>query len=302
MTQALTTWNDAATALASFLHDLTRYDIILVNTSAGKDSEVMLDIVFKLAAIQGVSDRVVAVHCDLGRSEWGGVRALAERQCGRYGVPLHVISRDRDLLHQVEFERKKWPSRSARYCTSDHKRDQVSKVITQLVEDHLLKTTGRRRPRKGQPAVRVLNCIGLRAQESTDRAQEAVWQRDERASSSVRTIDRWLPIHAWTEQQVWDHIRAEGLEYHEAYDLGMPRLSCVFCFNAPPAALLIAGYHNRPLLDAYVGVETRIGHSFQMKGKEKRPLILIQAKLEQGWAPAGEAVPAAAWAECGGGY
>lgn len=300
MTTALTTRQDAANAFAAFLHDLTLYDIILVNTSAGKDSQVMLDLVWKLATILGVQDRIVAVHCDLGRSEWAGTRALAQRQCDRYGIPMHVISRPQgDLLHQVEFERKKWPSRSARFCTSDHKYAQATKVITKLVTAHNLKVWGTAKAPKGTAPVRVLSCLGLRASESTERAQAPVFERDERGSSGVRTIDRWLPIHAWTETQVWDHIRAEGLEYHKAYDLGMGRLSCVFCFNAPPAALLIAGYHNRELLDAYVGVEQRIGHSFKMKGKKKEPLILIQAKLEAGWVPAvGARIEGDTWEQC----
>ncbi|HKV44614.1 MAG TPA: phosphoadenosine phosphosulfate reductase family protein [bacterium] len=278
--------------------DLTAYDIILVNTSAGKDSEVMLDYVYGMAVQQGVSDRVVAVHCDLGRSEWAGTKALAEKQCDRYGVPMHVISRDRDILHQVEFERGKWMSPQVRFCTSDHKRDQVTKVITKLVEAFNLKTWGRAKGRK-LPAVRVLNCIGLRAEESTARRKEPVFRTGERGSSSVRQIDRWLPIHDWTEAQVWDLIHGKGLAYHRAYDLGMPRLSCVFCIFAPEPALLTAGYHNRPLLDAYVAVETRIGHAFKYDSDtaQPEPLIAIQAKLEAGWVPAGR-IDASLWKEC----
>ena len=71
----------------------------------------------------------------------------------------------------------------------------------------------------------------------------------------------------------------------------------MFCFNAPPAALLIAGYHNRPLLAEYVDLETRINHSF----KRDLGLITIQAKLEAGYVPAGAVAPAE-WAECGGGF
>jgi 3'-phosphoadenosine 5'-phosphosulfate sulfotransferase (PAPS reductase)/FAD synthetase len=277
--------------------DLAEHDIVLVSTSAGKDSQVMLDKVYRMAEAQGVIDRVVAVHCDLGRSEWSGTRALAQEQCDLYNVPMHVISRDRDLLHQVEFERKKWPSRSARYCTSDHKRDQANKVITQLVAAFNLKKWGRRHAPKGTPPVKVLLCIGLRAQESRERAQEPVFARDLRASSGVRTIDRWLPIHDWTEEQVWARIRETAMPYHKAYDLGMPRLSCVFCYNAPESALLIAGHHNRALLAEHVRIERAINHTF----KYEAPLINIQAKLEAGYVPAGK-VEAVAWMECGGGF
>jgi len=282
--------------------DLTEHAIIAVSTSAGKDSQVTLDRVCTLAREQGVLDRVVAIHCDLGRSEWAGTKALAQEQCDIYGVPMYVISRAKgDLLHQVEHQRKKWMGPgSARFCTSDHKRDQASKVITQLVTAHNMKLWGRATAPKGTPPVKVLLCLGLRAQESRERAQEPVFKRDERASSGVRQIDRWLPIHDWTTEQVWGKIRETAMPYHRAYDLGLGRLSCVFCFYAPEEALLLAGYHNRPLLHEYVAVETRIAHQF----KHKEPLIKIQAKLEQGWMPpVGVAAGSAAtWMECGGGY
>ena len=42
--------------------DLTTYDQILVNSSAGKDSQAMLDVVNEQAEAAGVKDRVVVVH------------------------------------------------------------------------------------------------------------------------------------------------------------------------------------------------------------------------------------------------
>lgn len=263
--------------------DLREFDVILVNTSAGKDSLAMLDYVVALADAQGVRDRVKAVHCDLGRVEWSGTRELAERQCAAYGVPLTVVSRAQDLLAQVE-QRGMWPSPTVRYCTSDHKRDQVAKVMTAIV-DHI------RRAAAGKH-VRILNCMGLRAQESDARKKLAPVAANKRASNTKRTVVNWLPIHDWTEEQVWNHIRARGLEYHPAYDLGMPRLSCVFCFFAPPEALLLAGYHNRALLGQYVGVERRTGHTF----KSDLSLVQIEAQLDAGYVPA--QVDGRLWKQC----
>jgi 3'-phosphoadenosine 5'-phosphosulfate sulfotransferase (PAPS reductase)/FAD synthetase len=73
--------------------DLSAHHVVLINTSAGKDSLAMLDHVYSLALAQGATGRLQAVHCDLGRMEWAGTRELAEKQCARYGVPLLVISR-----------------------------------------------------------------------------------------------------------------------------------------------------------------------------------------------------------------
>ena len=93
---------------------LAEYDVVLVNSSAGKDSQAMLDVIAELAKAEGVLDRVVVVHADLGRMEWKGVRDLAEEQAAHYGFRFEVVSRPQgDLLQHVR-ERKLWPSSTAR--------------------------------------------------------------------------------------------------------------------------------------------------------------------------------------------
>ena len=81
------------------------------------------------------------------------------------------------------------------------------------------------------------------------------------------------------------------MDYHHAYDLGMPRLSCVFCIFAPESALLVAGKHNPDLLKQYVAVEEKIGHSFKAPSKkdagkaikeQKGSLSYILEKLKKG--------------------
>lgn len=235
--------------------DLSSFDVLLVNSSAGKDSQVTLDEVVVQAAAAGVRDRIVVVHCDLGRVEWTGTRALAELQARHYGARFEVVSRRQgDLLAQVR-ARRMWPSPKQRYCTSDQKRDQVRRLLTQLTQEV--------RARVGPRRVRILNCMGMRAEESPARAKLMPLELDRRASNGRREVWTWLPVHGWTVAQVWDRIRATGVPYHLAYDLGMPRLSCCFCIFAPKAALVLAGKHNPELLAEYVAVEREIGHTFR---------------------------------------
>src|SRR5262245_61507126 len=80
-------------------------------------------------------ERLGVAHADLGRVEWAGTKELAAKQAGRYGLRFETVSRDRDLLHQVEHERRMWPSSTVRFCTSDHKAKQVAKLITALVAE-----------------------------------------------------------------------------------------------------------------------------------------------------------------------
>lgn len=237
--------------------NLTDYDIILINTSAGKDSQTMLRVVVDAAQAAGVLDRVVAVHADLGRVEWAGTKELARHQAeDHYGLRFEVVARPQgDLLDHIE-QRGMFPSSAARYCTSDHKRGQVRKVITRLVQELDL----------SRPA-RVLNCMGLRAQESDARRKKVPFRYDAPASGkgTVRRVWEWLPILHWSLDEVWADIRAHAVPSHPAYELGMPRLSCCFCVLASKDALVLSAQHNPVLADEYAAVELRIGHRFTEK-------------------------------------
>lgn len=245
--------------------DLTSYDFILINSSAGKDSQAMLDYIVECAKDCGVPmSKLVVVHSDLGRVEWSGTPALAYEQAKHYGLRFEIVKRKGrvyrgntlgDLLDHVQI-RGMWPSPTNRWCTSDHKRGQVSRLITQL---------GREAQENGVEHPRILNCMGMRAEESPGRAKLVDFEYDHRASCKTRTVDRWLPIHHWTVQQVWNRIKASGVPHHYAYDLGMPRLSCCFCIFAPRTALLLAAKHNPELLDKYVQVEEQIQHKFRLE-------------------------------------
>ena len=237
--------------------DLGDYDIVLINSSAGKDSQAMLDVVYHKAIEQNYDlDKMVVVHADLGKVEWQGTRELAEEQADHYGlrfIAVDGVTKEGDLLDHIE-AKGMFPDSARRWCTSDHKRAKIDKVFTRLVNESGIE--GRR--------VRILNCLGFRAEESPARAKRIPFSMNMRASNKTkRVIYDWLPVHDMLEGAVWDRIRKSGVPYHKAYDLGMPRLSCVFCVFAPKHQLEIAGKHNPELLSEYVRVEDKIGHSFR---------------------------------------
>lgn len=262
--------------------DLTSYDVILLNTSGGKDSQCTIDEVVRQATLAGVKERLVAVHCDLGRVEWQGTRELAERQCQHYGLRFEVVKAPGgDLLAHIE-RRGMFPDNMNRYCTSDLKRSPVRTLMTRLADEfHGGPHAGPGKAYAGRPC-RILNCMGLRAEESPARAKRPAFSYDKAASNKTRRhVDEWLPIHHWSTDEVWARIRESGVPYHFAYVLGMPRLSCVFCIFAPREALLIGGHQNPELLADYVAVEQRIGHTF----RQNQTLIEIQTALAAGERP-----------------
>ena len=271
---------------------------VVVSSSAGKDSQVMLHEVVTLADEAGISrDKIVVVHSDLGRVEWQGTKELAARQAASYGLRFEIVSRIGqvsdgrgktyskgevfgDLIDYSE-RRGFWPSNTSRFCTSEFKRGPISKLFTQLAGES--KANGH----QGTPA--ILDLQGLRAQESAARAKKPVVTL--RKDTRNQLVITWLPIIDRTETQVWDAIKSEGLEYHHAYDLNMPRLSCAFCIFAGRDALLIAGRANPELLDEYVAAEERMQHTF----KQGLALADIKQAIADGEQPSKAKVE---WAQC----
>lgn len=237
--------------------NLSGYHWIVINSSAGKDSQAMLDYVIEQCdQVRVPRARIVVAHADLGRVEWPGTRELAEEQARHYRLTFIAVSRPQgDLLDHI-VQRGKFPSPSVRYCTSDMKRGPILTIFTRLAHFNR---------QQGVSICRILNCLGMRAEESPARARRPPFAPNEMASNGRRFVDDWLPIHGWTKEQVWQRIRASGVRHHPAYDLGMPRLSCCFCIFSPRSALLLAGKHNPELLAEYVAVERQIGHRFRME-------------------------------------
>lgn len=232
--------------------NLASYDIILVNSSAGKDSQAMLDYVVERAGTERVRSRIVVFHADLGRVEWEGTADLAEEHACHYGLRFEKIARPQgDLLTHIE-QRGMFPDAARRYCTSDHKRGQGRKVLTALVRECNSTTP-----------VRILNCLGFRREESPSRKKKIPFRHDTAASNGRRHVDEWLPILEWTVGEVWARIRQAGTRHHWAYDAGMPRLSCCFCVLSSRAALIRAAQLLPRLAKNYARVEARINHRFR---------------------------------------
>lgn len=252
---------------------LHQFDVIIVNSSGGKDSLASLYEVVRQAKAQDYPmDQIVVSHQDLKSMEWEGTKELVEQQAALFGLSVEISAyrdkdgNEKDLLDYVE-RRGMWPSSKARFCTSDFKRGPGGRVITKLT--------------KGMDQSNVLYVFGFRKQESTARSKKEPFTFNKRQSTKTREVWDWLPIHDWTEERVWSVIKGNDLPYHRAYDLGMPRLSCCFCIFSPFDALVVAGRENPELLQRYVDQEARIGHSF----KSDLKLASVKAAIDEGYEP-----------------
>lgn len=281
MSRRVLTYVKPVAALLFMNPQLADYDYVVVNTSSGKDSQTILRFIAQQAERENYpKDKIVCAHADLGKMEWPGTKELAEVQAKIYQIRFWAMARPQgDLLTHIK-QRGMWPSSTTRYCTSDHKRGQIRKLFTEIVFLLMLETGLTGKPK------RILNVMGMRAQESPARAKLKPFIHDAGASNGKRHIDTWLPIHDWNLPDVWKDIKESGVEYHKAYDLGMPRLSCVFCIFSPPPALMIAGRHNPELLQEYVQAEREMDHTF----RKDFPIEKVQQAIAAGedWGPASD--------------
>ena len=193
-------------------------------------------------------DRITVIHANLGKVEWPGVIEHIEKNIKH---ELNVVRANKDLLELVRTRAKNrpdvpaWPSSSIRQCTSDLKRSPIQKFI--------------RNDMRARGITHALNAIGLRAEESKARSKKSPLQLDKKLSVAGRTIQTWLPIHHWTEKDVFTEIHEAGQKPFWAYSAGNKRLSCVFCILGCNNDLVNGKIHNPELYQEYIDLEKETG-------------------------------------------
>lgn len=227
--------------------------LFVINHSGGKDSQAML--IQLAASFPGAIPReqMLVVHASLGKLEWPGALELAEKQAKSLGIPFLVAKAKKTLFAMVEHrfatnpDVPSWPSPSFRQCTSDLKRGPIQKVVRAYAKEHGYKE--------------IVNCLGLRAEESTNRAKKATFRLNGSISNSVNTWYEWLPIHGLTTKEVFGMIKDAGQQPHYAYQLGNERLSCVFCIMGSKNDLKNGAEYHPELLQEYQALETKTGYT-----------------------------------------
>lgn len=236
--------------------------LFVANHSGGKDSMACL---IELAKCVPASQLIV-VHASLGLAEWPGALEKAQEHAQSLGLPFFVAKANKSLFDMVEHrlatrpEVPSWPSASTRQCTSDLKRDPIAKVVRHYAAKHGYKL--------------VVNCLGIRAQESPGRAKRAVFAKSERNSTQERQWFEWLPVHELSVKEVWALIASQPVKAHYAYLLGNERLSCVFCIMASTNDLQVGQRHNPELFGQYVALEAKTGYTMHMSRKSLQELVL----------------------------
>ena len=240
----LRSWSGVA-APAQCLETIRRGALVAVNHSGGKDSQAMAILLSRVVP----REQLLIVHAPLGEVEWPGTIEHIERTIPP-GVPFiqaHATS-GRSLLERIE-ARGRFPDSGRRFCTSDLKRGPIERELRHYLKSH---------PRF---AGRLVNAMGLRADESAARARKTPWKRSDRNSRAGRTWFDWLPIFDLSTDDVFRIIHDAGQSPHWAYAAGMSRLSCSFCILASRSDLRRAAELRPGLYRKYVDLERRIRHT-----------------------------------------
>ncbi len=246
---------------------------LAISISGGKDSQALLSAVLRVRRAHGWTGPVFAIHSDLGRAEWTETPAFVKYLAEAYGVDLVVVRREkgdlvdrmRDRMTKLEGTGKPfWPSSSARYCTSDLKRDPIDKYLRRFDK--------------------VVCAMGLRAEESSARAKKLPCQFRTKIHNSVRDAFDWHPLLRWTQDDVWAELGTsqadldvrreqmrDGLETlalagwpaHPAYVHGNERLSCALCILACRSDLINGARRHPDLYAELCAMERESGFTFR---------------------------------------
>ena len=241
---------------------MTPKTLYVINHSGGKDSQAMT----AWLAARIPHEQLLLIHAPLGRVEWPGTIEHIQHTKPP-DVPLlfaHVAS-GKDLLQRIA-ERGKFPDKGRRWCTSDFKRGPIEREVRRYLAAH---------PEYGG---RVVNCMGMRAEESSDRAKAQPLTLSSRNSKAGRTWLDWLPIHSWKLADVLREVERANQRLHWAYEQGMSRLSCSFCILASQKDLRTAARLRPDLYREYVELEQRIKHTLS---PSRKPLPMIVDGYDQ---------------------
>lgn len=244
--------------------------MVIHSNSAGKDSQALL--IHLVERLHIPPEQITSIHADLGPAEWEGVEEHARSIAEAYGVRFlttHAVDKHGNRKELLDYMDKRglFPSKGQRWCTSDWKRTPIRRAINQI------------RAQMDHPSPWVLNTMGMRSQESIERAQLDPLEYSQEAScpnllwpvcldrptkgNERHTFD-WHPILHYTEEQVFATIAAANQTPHWAYSVGARRLSCLACIFSSEDDLISAARHSekgRSYLRKIIHLEDKHDHT-----------------------------------------
>ncbi len=181
---------------------------VALSSSFGAEDVVLIDMLMKIAP----SARIFTI--DTGRLPQE-TYDLIEKIMEKYGAKIEFLFPDRN-------------------------------AVEEMLEKHgpnlFYKSVGLRRLccqiRKVEPLERILKNLdawitGLRREQSITRVDIKKVEEDERTFDGVKKVlVKINPLADWTEREVWDYIRKNGVPYNALHDRNYPSIGCAPCTRA----------------------------------------------------------------------
>jgi DNA sulfur modification protein DndC len=228
----------------------------VVNQSGGKDSTRMFGFVRKMFP----DSPMYPVMADTGFDHERPISAaeFARQRCAEFGLELSVVRNPKRTYLEMVEQRGMFPSAKFRQCTSDLKRGPIEKFIRSL------------------PQKVIVNCIGVRAEESHARSKLQPLTPNVSLTTRNRTVHNWFPIldRSLADVLAWHWVNAIRLhpvyipEYHKDGTTGgyLRRFSCRVCIFSTDADLRAIYIHDRPAFDRIAGLEEKMTFTMRPGG------------------------------------
>ena len=253
--------------------------VLAVSVSGGKDSQALLNSVMSWYKESGLTNKIFAIHADLGRAEWKETSAHTAKICEAHGLELVTVQAEHegspiDLVDKIEIRHQQlkdsgrtnvapFPSSMQRYCTSDMKIDPIKHYLRKFD--------------------RSINIMGIRWEESKSRAEKPIFERKEGMKKKGTpqgytwnaiihyTFADVLAACGMTEAQ-YKHGRLQyqltetipsDWSLHPAYAYGNDRLSCSICVLGSRSDVVNGVKHNPEYAQYLHEKEQETGFTFQ---------------------------------------
>jgi 3'-phosphoadenosine 5'-phosphosulfate sulfotransferase (PAPS reductase)/FAD synthetase len=225
----------------------------VVNHSGGKDSTRMLGLVRN--KFRDSSTHVVMADTGFEHQRPISAADFARHRCAEFGLNLTVVRNPKRTYLEMVEHRGMFPSPRFRQCTSDLKRSPIEKFIRTI------------------PHKVIVNCIGIRAEESHLRSRLAPLAVNASLTTRDRTVYTWLPIfdQSLADVLAWHWVNSIRLhpvyvpEYHKDGTTGgyLRRLSCRVCIFSTNADLRAIYENDRPAFEQVSRLESQLGYTMR---------------------------------------
>ncbi len=225
----------------------------VVNHSGGKDSTRMLGLVRN--KFRDSSTHVVMADTGFEHQRPISAADFARHRCAEFGLNLTVVRNPKRTYLEMVEHRGMFPSPRFRQCTSDLKRSPIEKFIRTI------------------PHKVIVNCIGIRAEESHLRSRLAPLAVNASLTTRDRTVYTWLPIfdQSLADVLAWHWVNSIRLhpvyvpEYHKDGTTGgyLCLLSCRVCIFSTNADLRAIYENDRPAFERVSRLESQLGYTMR---------------------------------------